>query len=124
MEDIIQYAVGFVVGMLVTTMTIRWMAQQAIARILDQINEEQEPEADNQLRVDVEFEQNIYFLYNSDDGSFVAQGNDLLDLQDNLRKRFPDRNITIVKGDATAMETLKKQLRDFDENNRSVGSTS
>ena len=119
-----EFIIGLMLGVFVATLTIRWMAQQAIARILDQINEEQEPEADNQLRVDVEFEQNIYFLYNSDDGSFVAQGNDLLDLQDNLRKRFPDRTITIVKGDATAMETLKKQLRDFDENNRSVGSAS
>lgn len=119
-----EFIIGLMLGMLIATLLIRWMAQQAIAKILDQINEEQEPEADNQLRVDVEFEQNIYFLYNSDDGSFVAQGTDLLDLRDNLRKRFPDRTITIVKGDATAMEILKKQLRDFDENSRSVGSAS
>lgn len=124
MEDVIQYAIGFVLGMVAATLLIRWMAQQAIAKILDQIEQEKEPESDSQLRVDVEFEQNIYFLYNSDDGSFVAQGNNLLDLRDNLRKRFPNRTITIVKGNATAMEQLKQQLKDFDENSHSVGSTS
>jgi hypothetical protein len=124
MEDIIQYSVGFVLGMLAATWLIRWMAQQAIANILDQIDQEKESETDNQMRVDVEFDQNIYFLYNSDDGSFVAQGTDILDLRDNLQKRFPNRTITIVKGNATAMEQLKQQLKDFDENSHSVGPAS
>ena len=119
-----EFVIGLVLGMLIATLAIRWMAQQAIAKILDQIEQEKESETDNQLRVDVEFEQNIYFLYNSDDGSFVAQGTDLLNLRDNLRQRFPDRTITIVKGNATAMEQLKQQLKDFNENSRSVGSTS
>jgi hypothetical protein len=124
MEDVIQYVIGFVLGMLAATLLIRWLAQRAIAKFLDQIEQENESETDGQLRVDVEFEQNIYFLYNSDDGSFVAQGNDLLDLRNNLHKRFPDRTITIVKGNATAMEQLKQQIKDFNENSHSVGSTS
>lgn len=119
-----EFIIGLMLGVLVATLTIRWMAQRAITKILEQIEQENEPETDNQLRVDVEFEQNIYFLYNSDDGSFVAQGNDLLDLRTNLHKRFPDRTITIVKGNATAMEQLKQQLKDFNENSHSVGSTS
>jgi len=124
MEDIIQYAIGFVLGMLAATWLIRWMARQAIANILDQFDQEKESETNNQMRVDVEFDQNIYFLYNSDDGSFVAQGTDLPDLRNNLQKRFPNRTITIVKGNATAMEQLKQQLKDFDENSHSVGSAS
>lgn len=114
-----EYVIGFVLGMLAATLLIRWMAQQAISKILDQLDEEKEPNADTQLRVDVEFEQNIYFLYNSDDGSFVAQGTDVFNLRDNLKQRFPDRTITIVKGNATAMETLKKQLENF-ENTKAV----
>ena len=119
-----EFIVGLMLGMLAATLLIRWMAQRAIAKILVQIEQEKEPEPDNQLRVDVEFEQNIYFLYNSDDGSFVAQGNDLLDLRNNLHNRFPDRTVTIVKGNATAMEQLKQQLEDFNENSHSVGSAS
>ena len=110
-----EFIVGLMLGMLAATLLIRWMAQRAIAKILVQIEQEKEPEPDNQLRVDVEFEQNIYFLYNSDDGSFVAQGTDLLNLRDNLRQRFPNRTITIVNGNATAMETLKSQLENFEK---------
>ena len=119
-----EFIIGLLLGMLFATLLIRWLAQQAIAKLLAQIDQEAPAQADNQLRVDVEFEQNIYFLYNSDDGSFVAQGTDLSKLRDNLQQRFPNRTITIVKGNATAMEQLKQQLKDFDENSRSVGSTS
>lgn len=119
-----EYVIGFVVGMVVATLVIRYLARTAIEKILKQIEEESETQPDNQLRVDVEFDQNIYFLYNSDDGSFVAQGTDVFDLRDNLRKRFPNRTISIVKGNAAAMEQLKQQLKDFDENSHSVGSTS
>lgn len=119
-----EYVIGFVVGMVVATLAIRWAAQKAIAKLMKQIEEETKTTIDDQLRVEVEFDQNIYFLYNSDDGSFIAQGTDVFDLRDNLRKRFPNRTITIVKGNATAMENLKQQLKDFDENSHSVGSTS
>lgn len=120
------YVIVFVAGMLVATLIIRHLARTAIEKILKQLEDEEESQspAKEQLRVDVEFEQNIYFLYNSDDGSFIAQGKDVFDLRDNLKKRFPDRIITIVKGNATAMENLKQQLKDFDENSRSVGSAS
>lgn len=120
------YVVVFVLGMLVATFAIRWLARRAIDQLLEKIADvsEEKEESSQQLRVDLAFEQNIYFLYNSDNGSFVAQGNDLIDLKTNLNKRFPNRTITIVKGDPTAMEMLKKQLKDFNENSNSVGSTS
>ncbi len=119
------YFVVFVLGMLVATLIIRWLARRAIDQFVEKladISEEQE-ESNQQLRVNIEFEQNIYFLYNSDNGSFVAQGNDLLDLKKNLQQRFPNRTITIVKGDSDAMETLKRQLKDFNENSNSIRPT-
>ena len=119
-----EFIFGLLLGMLVATLAIRWFAQKAIAKLLKQIEEDSAPEIDNQLRVEVEFEQNIYFLYNSDDGSFVAQGANVFDLRNNLRKRFPNSTITIVKGNAAAMENLQQHLKDFDENSHSVGSAS
>ncbi len=119
------YFVVFVLGMLVATLIIRWLARRAIDQFVEKladISEEQE-ESNQQLRVNLEFEQNIYFLYNSDNGSFVAQGNDLLDLKKNLQQRFPNRTITIVKGDSDAMETLKRQLKDFNENSNRIRPT-
>lgn len=118
------YFIVFLAGMLLAAWAIRWLARKAVDQLLEQFIEIQEPEKDNHLRVDLEFEQNIYFLYNSNDGSFVAQGNDLADLRSNLVKRFPNRNVTIVKGDPEIMKTLAQQLKENNENSSSVGSAS
>jgi metal-dependent amidase/aminoacylase/carboxypeptidase family protein len=106
-----EYVITFALGMIAATLLIRWMAQRVVDEFMEKFEQAAEEKAeDNQLSVEVEFEQNIYFLYNSDDGSFVAQGNDLLDLRKHLNQRFPDRTIKIVKGDPAVLERLKEQI--------------
>lgn len=118
------YVIVFVLGMLAATLIIRWLARRAIDHFIEQVTDSVETKKDsNDLRVDLEVEQNIYFLYNSDDGSFIAQGKDLLTLRDHLAKRFPDRTITIVKGDSTAIKTLAAQIQEANENSNSIRST-
>lgn len=120
-----EYVIVFALGMLAATLLIRWMARRAIDQFLERFAEAvEETTQDNQLRVDVEFEQNIYFLYNSDDGSFVAQGTSLLDLRKHLHQRFPNRTIEVVNGEPAVLERLKEQIKDINENSNSVGSTS
>jgi len=120
-----EYVIVFVLGMLAATILIRWMARRAIDQFVEKFTDAVEEKVEtNQLRVDVEFEQNIYFLYNSDDGSFVAQGNNLLDLRKHLQQRFPNRTINIVKGNPEVLERLKEQIKDLNEDSNSVGSTS
>lgn len=108
------YIIIFALGMIAATMLIRWMAYNAIAKLIKQLEENSRPLPESQLRVKVEFDQNIYFLYNSDDGSFVAQGADFVELKQNLRARFPNRTVTVTSGDDTALEKLKQQISDLD----------
>lgn len=110
------YFLVFLAGMLLTAWGIRWLARRAIDQILEQFADAEEQEQQGHLRVDLEFDQNIYFLYNNTDGSFVAQGNDLADLRTNLARRFPNRNITIVKGDPAIMQALAQQLKEVSNN--------
>jgi hypothetical protein len=120
-----EYVIVFVLGMVAATVLIRWMARRAIDQFVERFADVVEEKIeDNQMRVDVEFDQNIYFLYNSDNGSFVAQGNNLLDLRKNLEQRFPNRTINIVKGDPTVLTALKNQIKDINEDSNSVRSTS
>lgn len=120
-----EYVIVFALGMLTATLLIRWVARRAIDKIMGQLIEQAEEKVEaEQMRVELEFEQNIYFLYNTEDGSFVAQGNDLQDLKTNLRNRFPNRTVTIVKGNPEIMQQLKDQLKESNENSHSVGSPS
>jgi hypothetical protein len=120
-----EYVIVFMLGMLAATALIRWMARRAIDQFMERLVETVEEKAEqDQLRVDVEFDQDIYFLYNSDDGSFIAQGCDFLDLKQKLTHRFPNRTVKIVKGDPAVLETLKKQIKELNENSSGVRSTS
>lgn len=117
------YVIVFALGMLAATMLIRWMARRAIDQFMDRIVEAADAKTDQaDIRVKLEVDQNIYFLYNNDDGAFIAQGTDLLTLRDNLVKRFPDRTITIVEGDATAIAALTAQIKELNENRNSIRS--
>ena len=118
-----EYVIGFVLGMLATVLAVRWVAQRMITRLLEQVEKELPTAADNKLKVNLEFEQDIYFLYNSEDGSFIAQGNDLLELKKHLNQRFPNRTIAIVNGDPVALKNLGQQIKEFNENSNSIGST-
>lgn len=120
-----EYVIVFALGMLAATLLIRWMAQRAIDQFVTKFSQAvDEKTQSNQLRVDIEFDQDIYFLYNSDDGSFVAQGNNLLDLRKHLHQRFPGRTIEVVKGDPDALERLREQIKETNENSNSVGPAS
>ena len=104
------YIIVFALGILTATLLIRWAARRTINKIMDRLEEESYNAQNAQLRVNLEYDQNSYLLYNSDDGSFVAQGADFAELKQNLVSRFPDRVITVVKGDAGALEKLQKQI--------------
>jgi hypothetical protein len=120
-----EYVIVFALGMIAATLLIRWMARQAIERVLGQLDKDIEQTAlDTQLSVDLEVEQNIYFLYNSDDKTFVAQGRDVMELFLNVKQRFPNRIVKIVKGEPEAMKRLQDQLKELNENSNRVGSTS
>lgn len=124
MEDVFQYFFVFIAGMLVATLFIRWAAQRMIVKLMGEFEKQLPDKSDNQLSVNLEFDQNIYFLYNSEDGAFIAQGQDLLELRKNLHQRFPNRVISIDHGDPEAVNNLRQQIKDLNENSSGVGSTS
>lgn len=111
-----EYVIVFALGMLAATLLIRWMARRAIDQFVERFADavEEKTESD-QLQVSLEFDQNIYFLYNSDDGSFVAQGNDLKELKTNLQHRFPNRSVNIVKGDEDVLKRLSTEIETLNQ---------
>jgi hypothetical protein len=119
------YIIVFVLGMIAATVLIRWAARRTIERIISDLDKEiKQTASEAQINVDLEVEQNIYFLYNSDDGAFMAQGKDVTELFQHVKQRFPDQTIKIVKAEPEVMQQLRDQLKELDENSNSVRSPS
>jgi hypothetical protein len=74
------------------------------------------------IALTVEVDQNHYFCYNSITKDFVCQGSDLKEIRERFRARYPDKDAAIYDGDATAVATLKSQLKDLKkQNENSIG---
>ena len=125
MELLLGSFVGAIFGVLITILAIRWMAQRLIQRLADIVSGPDQPEETaNEIKLKLEFDQNNYFMYNVVDGSFVAQGESIVQLRERLNKRFPDFNATVVDGDPDVLAKLRKEIElNPDENSNSVRST-
>ena len=69
------------------------------------------------IALTVEQENDQYFCYNSITKDFVCQGRDLKEIRERFRVRYPDKDAAIYDGDATAVATLKSQLKELKKQN-------
>ena len=109
-----EFFLVFLAGMAASVLILRWAINRAIDRMLERMDREDEEDnvvsdpANMELRV--EFDRNIYFCYNVDDGAFVCQGTDLAEIRSNFRSRFPGVNAVIVDGDDNSVSWLKTEM--------------
>ena len=83
---------------------------------------EQALDKEKLIALTVEVEQNQYFCYNSITKDFVCQGSDLKEIRERFCARYPDKDAAIYDGDATAVATLKSQLKELkNQNENSFG---
>jgi hypothetical protein len=74
------------------------------------------------IALTVEQQNDQYFCYNSITKDFVCQGSDLKEIRERFRARYPDKDAAIYDGDATAVATLKSQLKELKaKNENSIG---
>lgn len=65
--------------------------------------------ADSRLRLRLERHNDVLYTFRVDDGTFVAQGADLAQLQQHLEQRYPGQAAVVTEGDADVLEWLKTQ---------------
>ena len=103
------YFVVFVLGMAASMLILRWVVQRAIDRVMAQLEQEDAAQASD-IRLKLEFDQNIYFTYNVDNNQFVCQADSVQQLRERLSTMFPGRTATIVEGDPVILAAMQKEL--------------
>jgi hypothetical protein len=84
-----------------------WKLREVSAiRTMEKIQKEQEHSRIEQLaeelaskwvEMTVEDQNGVFYAYRKDDGSFLAQGKDAIELSKHLNARFPDKKFTLTK---------------------------
>ena len=104
----------------IEALAIRWLRDRVTKELMDVGNALDE---ERLIALTVEVDQNQYFCYNSITKDFVCQGRDLAEIKERFKLRFPDKDAAIYDGDTTAVETLRKQIKELkakNENSLSV----
>jgi len=112
-------------AVLAFNLLVLWWVRRIEARIVEELGEiAQDLEAEKLIALTVEVDGDQFLCYNAQSMTFVCQGRDLEEIRKRFRQRYPSKSAAIYNGDESAVEVLKKQLKELNENSRSVGSAS
>jgi hypothetical protein len=104
---------------------VLWWVRRIEARIVEELGEiAQDLEAEKLIALTVEVDGDQFLCYNAQTMTFVCQGRDLEEIRERFRQRYPSKSAAIYNGDESAVKTLKQQLKELNENSRSIGSAS
>jgi len=117
-DFLIYFGIGWVISNLVLGLSafllrrhIEKSMEQELTRVGQALDEEK------LIALTVEIDHDQYFCYNSITKDFVCQGLDLTEIRKRFRERYPDKDAAIYDGDATAVATLKSQLKELKKQN-------
>jgi len=112
-------------AVLAFNLLVLWWVRRIEARIVEELGEiAQDLEAEKLIALTVEVDGDQFLCYNAQTMTFVCQGRDLEEIRERFRQRYPSKSAAIYNGDESAVEVLKKQLKELNENSRSIGSAS
>jgi hypothetical protein len=112
-------------AVLAFNLLVLWWVRRIEARIVEELGEiAQELEEEKLIALTVEVDGDQFLCYNAQTMTFVCQGRDLEEIRERFRQRYPSKSAAIYNGDESAVRVLKTQLKEQNENSRSIGSTS
>jgi hypothetical protein len=112
-------------AVLAFNLLVLWWVRRIEAQMAEELGEiAQDLEAEKLIALTVEVDGDQFLCYNAQSMVFVCQGRDLEEIRERFRQRYPSKSAAIYNGDESAVEVLKKQLKELNENSRSVGSAS
>jgi hypothetical protein len=96
---------------LITVLAVAWYILRRFNDRLEQQLTELVEELENRIiGLDVEVDNNQYFLYNTQDKSFVCQGATAQEIKEKFLARCPGQNAYFAGGDERAIEYLTQEF--------------
>ena len=118
LETIIATLLGLGVGVILFLLFVWAVARRLRIRFESELEITMKNLAHERLiALTVEIDNNQYFCYNALTKDFVCQGYSLKEIVERFRLRYPNKAAAIYDGDETAVQTLRSQMKDMEEQN-------
>jgi hypothetical protein len=103
-------------AVLAFNLLVLWWVRRIEARLTEELGEiAQDLEAEKLIALTVEVDGDQFLCYNAQTMTFVCQGRDLEEIRERFRQRYPSKSAAIYNGDESAVDVLKKQLKELNK---------
>ena len=134
MFELVDLILAFVAGSVAAVWIMAFLVRRWVDRLRTMLEEAMASEANSEtsekikitdkiIPLTVEFENNLYYCYNSNTNQFICQGSDVKEITEKLQQRFPGLNAFFNSGDEQALKTLRQQLKE-NRNSKNAETTS
>jgi hypothetical protein len=124
LDTFFTHFMAFVLGALAATALIRWAAERFVERLLAEVDktlEQEKAESANTRRVEIEVVDNQVLCYNADTKEYICQGQDLSQVIENFKQRFPGTyDVKLVAANDETREWARTQLAKLNETGTSI----
>jgi len=101
-------------SILVFNLLVLWWARRIEAHLAKEVSEiAQDLEEEKLIALTVEVDGDQFLCYNAETMTFVCQGQDLDEIRERFRQRYPSKSAAIYNGDESAVRVLKQQLSEL-----------
>lgn len=88
----IEFILGFACGWFALQLWVTWRAKKIIAQIESRVEENIKASKENKVELEFQRQGNKIYAYQAKDGVFVSHGDTMVELIEDLQKRFPNTN--------------------------------
>ena len=102
--------VGMIAGIVLTCWILYVMVQRAMRRAehnLERITHVIEQLKQGMILARVEEEDGVFYIYNTQDSTFMAQGTTVAEIRQRIEQRWQDVSVYVTEGDKDVIERLK-----------------
>lgn len=111
----IEFIIGLIFGIVAASLVILLLIQRLVNRAaanIDAVAAEIEQLAQKIIPARVEQHDGVFYVYNTRDGSFIAQGQTVAEIRGRIEERMKDATVMVTEGDADVLQRLKDTKSD------------
>jgi hypothetical protein len=105
-----EFVSGIILGMIITAVLVNIAYRLATHRAekqIEQLAEAIKALTANQIQARVEEDNGVFYVYRTDDNSFLAQGTCMSELKERIESRMKDAQVYVTEGDPEVLARLK-----------------
>lgn len=85
-------------------------AARRLNRIMDSLTSHMQEQEDMFIRITIEKDNDVFYVYNMDDKSFMAQGKSRKEIEDVLSSKYPDKSFAAAHANLVEMGFVNESV--------------